>query len=356
MLDRSVIFIAQSVVPSEALRILETAGRVVWGLSPERRTTPTGLQADTDEWAATRDHLLTMLSDIHGIFGYFPCDAPIIDGATALRVIMTPTSGTDHIDMDAATASGVAVVNAAGAAYTPVAEHVIGLSLSLLRHIGLADREAHHTHRQRTNGQLIANFGLPSTLGGKTIGIIGFGFIGREIARIARDGFRMNVQYYDPYFDAVEASRQGASAKEDLRTLLEESDVVCICTPLTPETNGFFGIDQLAQMKSTAVLINCSRGRTVATGDLLVALKTKMIAGAGLDVTDPEPLPEGHEFFALDNVVLTPHLAGISTETSLNQSMQVARDGVMALSGKRPFHIVNPVVWPHRKGSMSGHL
>jgi len=94
----------------------------------------------------------------------------------------------------------------------------------------------------------------------------------------------------------------------------------------------------------------------VVTGDLLVALKTKMIAGAGLDVTEPEPLPEGHEFFALDNVVLTPHLAGISTETSLNQSVQVARDGVTALSGKRPFHIVNPVVWPHRKGSMSGHL
>ena len=355
MSGRSVIFIAQSAVSSEALRILETAGRVVWGFSAERRIASAGLQADTDQWAAVREYLLTMLSDIHGIFGYFPCDAPIIEGATALRVIMTPTSGTDHIDIDAATASGVVVVNAAGAAYTPVAEHVMGLSLSLLRHIGLADREAHQTYRQRTNAQLIADFGLPSTLGGKNIGIIGFGFIGREIARIARDGFRMNVQYYDPYFDAVEAGRQGVTAKEDLRTLLEESDVVCICTPLTPETDGFFGIDQLEQMKSTAVLINCSRGRTVVTGDLLVALKTKMIAGAGLDVTDPEPLPEGHEFFALDNVVLTPHLAGISIESSLNQSMQVAYDGAMALNGKRPFHMVNPVVWPHRKGSIGGN-
>jgi D-3-phosphoglycerate dehydrogenase len=341
----SVIFIAQATMHPDALRILESAGRVVWGLPVEQRTPPPDLSADVQQRAAIRDHLMAVVNDINGIFGYFGYDAPVIEAARALRVIMTPTSGTDNVDVDAATAAGVAVVNAAGAAYTPVAEHVMGLALSLMKHISVADREAHRTYRQRRNAELIADFGLPSTLHGKVIGIVGFGFIGREIGRIARDGFRMSVQCYDPYFDAVEASRQGARAVMDLMTLLQESDVVCICTPLTHETDGLIGMDQLAAMKPTALLINCSRGRTVVTDDLLFALKTNMIGGAGLDVADPEPLPEGHELFGLENVILTPHIAGISTDSSVHQSIQVVRDGVMVLRGKRPFHLVNPEVW-----------
>ena len=221
----------------------------------------------------------------------------------------------------------------------------------MLRLIAIADRESHRDLRQSTYARFVEHRGQPSVLNGKTLGVIGFGFIGREVARIASQGFGMKVVAVDPYFDAVEGRRQGVRFIPDLAQLLTESDVVCVCCPLTAETRNLIGSRELNLMKPTAILVNGSRGGTVVTDDLVAALKAATIAGAALDVTDPEPLPPGHDLFALDNVVLTPHIAGASAQTLIEQSVQSARDGMMVLQGKKPFHLVNPEVWPRLRAS-----
>lgn len=348
MSGRTTVFIAQSTMHPQALRILEAGANVIWGLPDDRRVRAADPGAAAAQLSSIRDTLLEVLPEVHGIFGLFPCDARLIEAATSLRVIITPTSGTEHVDIAAATANGVAVVNAAGANYLEVAEHVFGMALSLLRLIAIPDRAAHRDRRSGTNAQLFELAGLPVTLSGKTLGVIGFGFIGREVARIGRQGFRMNVLAYDPYYDEVEARRQGVTLVPSLATLLAESDVVSVICPLTPETRGLIGARELSQMKRSAILVNCSRGGTVVTDDLVAALRSGALAGAGLDVTDPEPLQPGHDLYTLDHVVLTPHTAGISAESLVQQSVQSARDGIIVLEGKKPFHLVNPEVWPGR--------
>jgi D-3-phosphoglycerate dehydrogenase len=351
MSARPTVFIAQSTMDAEAIPILEDGSTIVWGLPEDLRVRPVNAAARAAQLSSIRESLLEVVSDVDAIFGFFPYDSHLIEAATSLRVIISPTSGTDHVDIDAATANGVAVVNAAGANYVQVAEHVIGLALSLLKLIAIPDRAAHRDSRQTTNAELFDSVGLPTILSGRTIGVIGFGFIGREVSRIASQGFRMKVLAFDPYYDSVEARRLGATLVPDLATLMVDSDVVSVTCPLTSETRGLIDAQQLGLMKPSAVLVNCSRGGTVVTDDLLAALRSGTIAGAGLDVTDPEPLPPGHELFALDNVVLTPHIAGISAESLVQQSVQSARDGMLVLRGKRPFHLVNPEVWPRLRAA-----
>jgi phosphoglycerate dehydrogenase-like enzyme len=345
MPERTTIFIAQSTMYPEALRILEAGAQVVWGLPQERRVTYSGVAGVDSDHLAIREALLEALPQIDGLFGRFPVDAELIGAARRLRVIITPSSGAEHIDIAAATAHGVAVVNAAGANYVPVAEHVFGLALSLFRQIAIADREAHQDRTQGNTAQFFDQHGLPATLRGKTLGVIGFGFVGREVARIGVQGFRMKACAFDPFFDPVEAGRLGVDLVPDLAQLLMDSDVVCVSCPLTPETQGLIGARELSLMKPTAILVNGSRGGTVVTDDLVGALKAATIAGAALDVTEPEPLPPGHGLFELDNVVLTPHIAGAAPGMLIEQMVQSAKDGMLVLKGRKPFHLVNPEVW-----------
>ena len=329
----------------EALSILEAGAQVVWGLPKESRVTYSGVAGVDSDHPAIREALLEALPKIDGLFGRFPVDAELIAAASRLRVIITPSSGAEHIDIAAATAHGVAVVNAAGANHVPVAEHVFGLVLSLLRQIALADRQAHQDRAQGNTAQFFDQHGLPAILRGKTLGVIGFGFVGREVARIGVQGFRMKACAFDPFFDSVEARRLGVDLVPDLAQLLTDSDVVCVSCPLTPETQGLIGARELSLMKPAAILVNGSRGGTVVTDDLVSALKAGTIAGAALDVTEPEPLPPGHGLFELDNVVLTPHIAGAAAGVLIDQMVQSARDGMLVLQGRKPFHLVNPEVW-----------
>src|SRR6266852_8571253 len=154
MSTRTTVFIAQSTMYSEALRILQEGATVIWGLPEDRRVRPEDSAAGAEQLSTIRESLLVVLPQVHGIFGFFPCDRPLFEAATNLRVIITPTSGAEHVDIDAATANGVAIVNAAGANYTEVAEHAIGLALSLLRLIAIPDRASHRDHQLITNAQL----------------------------------------------------------------------------------------------------------------------------------------------------------------------------------------------------------
>jgi hypothetical protein len=241
MTKSSTVFITETLVYPEAAAILHAAGQLLWGLPEDQRVRPASGQHFAEQVALIRTVLAGVLPEVDAFYGYFPYDAALIEAATRLQVIITPSSGAEHVDLGAATAHGVAVVNAAGAAYGPVAEHVIGLALSLLKCIAIPDRVAHSQSSALSSGQILNRPRLPSMLNGKTIGIVGLGFIGREIARIAGYGFRMTVLAYDPYFDPAEARRQGVSLVARLADLLAESDVVTVNCPLTPQTDGIIG-------------------------------------------------------------------------------------------------------------------
>lgn len=336
------VFVHMPAIQPEAAAVFKGQVELI---EPLRGTDLFGSQSP-EAYARIGEALKESLPEIDGLFGWGRVSAETIEQAPNLRVIMTPSSGAEAIDLAAATANGVAVVNAAGAAYVPVAEHVLGLALSLVKMIGRSDREAHATGHQRSNGELINAGLMPSVLWRKTLGVIGYGFIGRSVAQKAIRGFDMDVIAFDPYFDPLEAAMQGVRLVGSLDELLAESDIVSVNSPHTPETEGLIDARALGLMKKTALLINCARGPIVDTDALTEALSSGTIAGAGLDVTEPEPLPDGHPLLRLENVVLTPHIGGVAAEFMPIMAEQTARDGLAILNGNSSFRLVNKAVWP----------
>jgi phosphoglycerate dehydrogenase-like enzyme len=248
----------------------------------------------------------------------------------------------------AATDRGVLVINAPGANAPAVSEHAIGLMLALCRRIADTDRAAHRDHRVDPT-RVMTIPPRPTLMSGKTLGVVGFGFIGRTLAQRCRSGFEMDMLAFDPYFDQLEAQRLGVTMVDELDELLEGSDFVSVNTPLTDATRHLIGAAELSRMKPTAFLINTARGPVIDTDALVGALTDRRIAGAGLDVTDPEPLPDGHALFDLENVVLTPHLGGNASELLRTCALTSARLALDALRGRRPQHLVNPAAWERHR-------
>jgi D-3-phosphoglycerate dehydrogenase len=243
------------------------------------------------------------------------------------------------------------VVFSAGAQYTAVAEHAIGLMLSLAKRIGWSDRAFRREKRYQDRARFAGSGwpGFPQEIGGKTLGILGFGFIGRDLARKARAGFDMSVLAYDPYFDPIEAERQGVTLfrrPAELPELLRRSDFVVLSLPLSAESHHIIGEAELRQMKPSAYLINVSRGGTVDPDALLRALREGWIAGAGLDVFEPEPPPDHHPLFELENTVLSAHIGGWVAEAMPRLAQTAAREMLAVLRGERPLRLANPEVWP----------
>ncbi|HKY52888.1 MAG TPA: NAD(P)-dependent oxidoreductase, partial [Anaerolineales bacterium] len=175
-----------------------------------------------------------------------------------------------------------------------------------------------------------------------TLGLIGFGRIGKAIARRAI-GFDMRVIYYDP--TETETYSDNRATKVDLEKLLNESDIISLHTPLTKETRQLINSEAFSKMKPTAVLINTARGAVVDSNALYEALKEKRIFGAGLDVTDPEPLPLDSPLLSLDNIVITPHIASASKSARDNMSWLAAQNLIAGLKGERLPNCVNPQVY-----------
>jgi D-3-phosphoglycerate dehydrogenase len=354
-----VILIPTFLLHPDAEAVLQQAAdvEVVYGLDEAERTI--GL-AGVDRFAlrqqavaAALDRYLPVAHALHamGPLGHLPVTAQMLAGAPNLEVVFISAAGTDQIDVPAATGAGVLVINAAGANAPAVAEHAVGLMLTLCRRIAVTDRFA-HTHKRVDALRVMQTPPRLSLLTGKTLAIIGYGFIGRSIAAIARHGFAMDVIAYDPYFDPIEAERQGVRLVDTLLDALAGADFVSVNTPFNPETRALIGAAELAAMKPTAFLINTARGGVVDTDALEKALTAGSIAGAGLDVSDPEPLPDGHPFFDLDNVVLTPHLGGNAPEVFRASSMTPVRLTLDALRGRRPRHLVNPEAWPRHEARL----
>lgn len=257
-----------------------------------------------------------------------------------LLVISTSGRGTDAVDIQAATEGGVAVVNNPGLGTVPVSEHTVALLLDLAKQITCSDIRA-----RRGEGWAEGHRSTRFHLEGRTLGIIGCGHIGTEVARKCVAAFRMRVLVYDPYVPPSKAEAVGAVWVKELVPLLQESDFVSLHPELTEETRGMIGEAELRQMRRDAYLINTARGPVVQQAALVRALKEGWIAGAALDVFDPEPPPPDSPLYQLDNLILTPHVAGITVEARRDLALSAATQILQVLRGERPPHLVNPQVW-----------
>lgn len=292
--------------------------------------------------------LADAVAGAHGIVGAVTGDR--LRSARDLVVVGVPGSGTDHIDVVAATERGVLVVNAAGGQATAVAEHAVGLMLALAKRIAVSDRTFHVEGRFVGREHFTGSGwpGWPHEIGGSTIGIVGFGAIGRDLARKCRRGFDMRVLAHDPYCDEEAIRAAGVTPVGSLRDLLAESDWVSLHVPLTDETRGLIGEAELRAMRPTASLVNLARGGVVDEEALLRALREGWIAGAGLDVFVEEPGPDGHPLYGLDNVVCTAHIGGWVEEAVPRLATIMAEEMLVALRGGRPTRLVNPDAWGRR--------
>ncbi|MCC7346196.1 MAG: hydroxyacid dehydrogenase [Variibacter sp.] len=256
-----------------------------------------------------------------------------------LLLVSTAGAGYDTVHVKACTEAGVLVVNQSGGNKEAVAEHVLGMVLALSKRMMETDR-----YMRRQSG-IQRNAYMGHDIIGKTIGIVGLGNVGSRVAELCRGLFRMPVLAVDPYLSADEIARRGAT-KVTLEEMLPVADFVSINCPFTDETRLMMGAAQYAMMRPNAYFITTARGGIHDEEALAEALRKKTIAGAGVDVWNDEPPPHDHPLMAFDNVIVSPHTAGVTVEARINMGQFAAEQTLDALDGKRPPRMINPEVWP----------
>ncbi|HYB08106.1 MAG TPA: hydroxyacid dehydrogenase [Alphaproteobacteria bacterium] len=266
-------------------------------------------------------------------------DGALLARAPNLVAISTGGAGYDTVEVEACTAAGIIVVNQSGLNKQAVAEHVLGMMLCLSKRMIQSDR-AMRRDRSWTRQNYVGE-----DIHGKTIGIIGVGNIGTLVAKSCASAFAMTVLGSDPYLTAEEMAARGAR-KVSLETLLGEADFVSVNCPLTKETNGMIGKRQFQMMKKSAFFIQTARGGIHDESDLVEALHEGRIAGAGIDVFMTEPPPLDHALHGFDNVLLTPHNAGVTRQAYRSMAEGAARQWLAILKGERPPRLLNPEAWP----------
>lgn len=295
-----------------------------------------------DVRVASDPSVATVIREIQGVEGVVVRTAPfpreIIAAADALKVIGRHGVGLDNIDVAAATARGIAIVNTPNANATSVAEHTVTVIGALAKRLVPYDRAT------RSGGWEIRNSYKAMDLDGKTLGLVGIGRIGSLVARRVSAAFNMKVIGFDPYVQAEAARAIDVSLVPTMDDVFRRADVVSLHTPLTPETRGFVNGQRLGLMRPTALLINFSRGEVIDEQALYQALKGGTIAGAAIDVFDPEPPRPDNPLFTLENIILSPHSAALTEECVIRMATGAAQGVVDLLTGKRPEFIVNPEV------------
>ena len=264
-------------------------------------------------------------------------DRALLELLPRLRLISIFGTGTDKVDLTAATELGIVVTNTPAATSISVAELNMGLLLDVARSISFSDQKVRE-------GVWHSEFGMQ--LRGKTIGLIGLGAIGGEVARIAQ-AFGMRVIGWSFRHDPARAARLGIELV-DFDELLKTSDVVSLHVRNTPEAAGMIGRREIDLMKPGAILINTARAAIVDQHALLEALNSGRIAGAGLDVHIEEPLPLDNPWVKMENVVLTPH-SGAMTQDAFDREVTIGVDNVAAFLGGEPTNVVNPAVLDRRR-------
>lgn len=280
------------------------------------------------------------MTDFDGvIIGSEPFTAEIMAGLQdRLKAVIRFGVGYDAVDIDAATQSGIPVANTPGTNAVSVAEHALTLMLTL-------QKKVVENCSNLRKGVWIEPIGRE--LSGKTVALFGFGRIARVLASLLK-GFSCKIMAYDVCFNNEKARELGVESCE-IETLFSEADVVSLHIPFTPQTNKIVGKELLGKMKHSAFLINTSRGGVVDEEALLSVLREHRIAGAGLDVFSEEPIPPDHPFIHLENVVMTPHVAASTYESSIRTYRMAIDSLVDFMEGRTPENLLNPEYVKHRK-------
>lgn len=270
--------------------------------------------------ASGKDGILCMLTD--------RIDAHFMDSAAGLKVISQMAVGYDNIDVSAARERGIAIGNTPGVLTDATADTAFALLLACARRLPEGAAYVRDGHWKTWHPTVL----LGRDLTGATLGIVGFGRIGQAVARRAR-GFGMRILAYSPSLTDETAAAHDVERAE-LKTLLAESDFVSVHTPLNANTRHLINRDTLRQMKPTAILINTSRGGVVDQAALLDALSQGIIGGAGLDVTDPEPLPADHPLLSLPNILIVPHIGSATIGTRTKMALMAADNLIAGVRGQ----------------------
>ena len=289
-------------------------------------------------YTASEEELIEMLPDVHGIMLMMglTMTAGVIAKCKNLEIIGRHGAGYDIVDLEAAAKQGVIVTHTPYGPTESTAELAFLLMLAAARSLTLFDRafrKGDFHIRQKVTGRELLD---------KNVGIIGFGRIGSRFAEMCKGAFNMNVYVYDPVIDRSQVEDFGAVYMSDLMEMVRQIDFLSIHCPLIPQTRHIVNAELLDAMKPDAYLINASRGPTVDEEALITALKENKIAGAGLDVFDQEPPAPDNPLFSMDNVVLTPHVAGFTDEGKRRMGVTAAEDILRVLRGEKPKYPVTP--------------
>jgi len=255
----------------------------------------------------------------------------ILKNAENMQIIARAGVGVDNIDLDAATEKGIMVVNSPESTSVTVAEHTMGLILSMARKISIADKSV-------KDGKWEKKKFMGVELRNKTLGVIGMGRIGSQVVNRCKS-FGMDAMAYDPYLPEEVAKQMGVELT-DLNTVLKNSDFITIHVPLTPETKHSISTPQFELMKDSAFIVNCARGGIIDEDALYDALVNNKISGAALDVYEEEP-PKESKLFDLDNIVLTPHIAASTKEAQRDAAIIVADEIIELTKGNNPKNVLN---------------
>lgn len=266
-------------------------------------------------------------------------EGSVMDRASRAMAIVRTGIGYDRVDVAAATVRGIAVCNTPNAPTVSTAEHAIALLLAVTKGLYAS------SERLRRGESDLYSQHEAIELEGKTLGLVGFGRIARRVGAVARS-LGMQVVAFDPF---VAHDSDATTRIDDLDGLLNLADVVSIHVPLTGETRGLFDQERFAAMKPGSFFINTSRGGVVDQDALLTALANGHLRGAGLDVTDPEPLPSDHPLLHRSDVVVTPHIASATSEGKGRIFRSALAEVVAVLEGRLPDHLINPEVWPPKR-------
>ncbi len=300
-------------------------------------------KCEVEYWEAaeriSRQELLSRVADKQGLVCLLTerVDDDLLNTAPKLRIVSNIAVGFDNIDVPACTRHGIAATNTPGVLDETTADFAWTLMMAVARRVGEGEALTRSGNWKGWDLDQLTG----TDVWGKTLGLIGFGRIGRAMARRA-GGFQMKVIYTDVQRASTELEKEFKAEYRDLDTLLKEADFVSVHVPLLAETRGLFKAATFAKMKPTAYLINTARGPVLDEADLVHALENKQIAGAALDVYEKEPAI--HPGLMRPNVVLAPHIASASLETRTKMACIAAENIITFFDGKRPPNILNPEV------------
>jgi D-3-phosphoglycerate dehydrogenase len=283
------------------------------------------------------DEFIAQAADCDALLNTYagPITAEVMAKMPKCRIIARYGIGVDTIDLEAATAAGIIVTNNPTYCIEEVAEHAMALLLACARKVVFYDRMVRAGRWEVPPGKPMFR------LAGSALGLVGFGNIARQVA-VRAAAFGMKVLYADPFVKEGQFPEPGK--KVELNDLLSQSDFVSVHPPLMPQTRGMINDDAFGRMKSTAWIINCSRGPIIDTAALVRALDAKKIAGCGLDTTDPEPLPNPHALRNRENVIINPHVAWYSEAAMVGLQAGAPNEVRRVLAGEWPVNVVNKAV------------